>query len=367
VTGNPASKPVINLCRKRAKLLAATKLNREKGDVKLRAKKRKLERMAQSHTKRAKQSYGEDCIISESDVSPQCLQKKCTDWYQNRVDIARDKKTCIEKVTRLQGQSGVWHTERKCRITASNVKKIACRNIKLKVTPIVNDLLYSNFKGNTATFNGLMQEKASLKDYKAYREDENDGVSYLITSSGLVIDSDLPWLAATPDGVVKTSDGEEGLVEVKNVLHRKSITFIQATKNVKDFCLERGEGGKLQLRNHHAYYYQVQIQMHVTGSKWVDFVVRSLDPHQLHIERIPYNSSLCATIIPKLKHFYFKVLLPELAMPRHNKDPGIREPGIWVSIMQYIFEPTYKYGSRTFSVPVTWLERWPHGARKSCI
>lgn len=35
-------------------------------------------------------------------------------------------------------------------------------------------------------------------------------------------------------------------------------------------------------------------------------------------------------MLPKLKAFYFEALLPELAVPRDGKYPGIREPGLWV-------------------------------------
>ena len=39
---------------------------------------------------------------------------------------------------------------------------------------------------------------------------------------------------------------------------------------------------------------------------------------------------------PKLKAFYFKAILPELAFPRHGKSPGIREPGLWVCKITHI-------------------------------
>jgi hypothetical protein len=35
-------------------------------------------------------------------------------------------------------------------------------------------------------------------------------------------------------------------------------------------------------------------------------------------------------MLPKLKAFYHKALLPELAAPREGKCPGILEPGVWV-------------------------------------
>ena len=40
-------------------------------------------------------------------------------------------------------------------------------------------------------------------------------------------------------------------------------------------------------------------------------------------------------MLPKLTAFYHQVLLSELAAPRYNKVPGIREPGIWVGIIDF--------------------------------
>lgn len=38
-------------------------------------------------------------------------------------------------------------------------------------------------------------------------------------------------------------------------------------------------------------------------------------------------------MLPKLTAFYFSAVLPELASPRNNTISGIREPGIWVSLI----------------------------------
>ena len=40
-------------------------------------------------------------------------------------------------------------------------------------------------------------------------------------------------------------------------------------------------------------------------------------------------------MLPKLQTIYMQGLLPELACPRKGKSPGIREPGIWVSLKIY--------------------------------
>jgi len=53
------------------------------------------------------------------------------------------------------------------RISAFNVGKIAKRRDATKVKPLVKEMLYSKFEGNTCTRWGLLQEKGN--QYKIHR------------------------------------------------------------------------------------------------------------------------------------------------------------------------------------------------------
>ena len=81
----------------------------------------------------------------------------------------------------------------------------------------------------------------------------------------------------------------------------------------------------------HNYFYQCQGLLNICNRDWIDFIVRTLNPHQIFIQRIQRDQHLWENImLPKLQAFYFNALLPELASPRDGKCPGIREPGLWV-------------------------------------
>ncbi|KAJ8298823.1 hypothetical protein KUTeg_022883 [Tegillarca granosa] len=100
--------------------------------------------------------------------------------------------------------------------------------------------------------------------------------------------SDNKYLAASPDGKVVQSDGDVGLIEIKNLLHSKHINLTEASKDkvVKDFCLEYVEHkNTLQLKRTHS-------QLNVSKLPWLDFVVRTLNPYQLHVERIVRDENL---------------------------------------------------------------------------
>ena len=150
---------------------------------------------------------------------------------------------------------------------------------------------------------------------------------------GLVINKKCPFLAGSPGGKLTNMNGNSGLIEIKNVLYNKPVTLTQAAslKTVKNFCLEVDkQTKKLKLRRNHNYYFQCLGFLHITECERIDFVVRTENPYELHIERILPNVSLWNRILPKLKAFYHKVLSPEIILPRYGKTPGIREPRLWV-------------------------------------
>ncbi|KAJ8307597.1 hypothetical protein KUTeg_014851 [Tegillarca granosa] len=125
--------------------------------------------------------------------------------------------------------------------------------------------------------------------------------------------------------LLKNSEG------ITNLLHSKPINLTEASKHkvVKDFCLEYVEHKNiLQLKRTHSYF-QIQGQLNVLKLPWLDFVVSTLNPYQLHVERIVRDENLWNKMVPKLSAFYHKALLPELAAPRLNTLSGIRKPGIW--------------------------------------
>ena len=144
-----------------------------------------------------------------------------------------------------------------------------------------------------------------------------------VSSSGLVISEDSPWLAASPDGiVVDTMCTQQGLVELKNPSSVQDMTISEASKK-KGFCIKFEEGTGKCLDKNHNYYFQVQCQIYCTRRQWCDFVVRT--NKDLYVERIYPDCQWWKTQLLKVEKFYFKALLPELACPRHHIG-GIREP-----------------------------------------
>ena len=175
---------------------------------------------------------------------------------------------------------------------------------------MVESILYSNFKGNRYTIQGLAQERMTIKEYIALEEQQN--IATQVSPNGLFIHPSHNFLAATPDGIV-TENGSTGLIEIKNVLLNKNVDLKTAAKTQKSFCLEI-HSNKLRLKKNHNFHYQIQGQLAITNLQWCDLVVRCRDPYGIHVERITRDDTMWASdMLPKLDWFYHNALLPELA------------------------------------------------------
>ena len=122
------------------------------------------------------------------------------------------------------------------------------------------------------------------------------------------------YLGASPDGIVVDEAGHNiKLVEVKCPFSARDKTIKQACAESKSFCCDIVDG-KCQLKIDHDYYFQIMGQMAITGIHSCDFVVWTTK--DLFVQTIDFDSDLwISTCIPKLKHFYFFFMLPEILYP----------------------------------------------------
>ncbi len=127
---------------------------------------------------------------------------------------------------------------------------------------------------------GLELESAVVEEYCLLR-----GVNFY--PCGFLIHPDAPWLGSSPDGIVcdPTELQVFGLLEIK-------------CPNLKSYvdC------------PYHAYYWQVQGQMLISGLDWCDFVVYAQD--DMMIQHIYKDCRMFKTIRERADHFFFYFYLP---------------------------------------------------------
>ena len=274
----------------------------------------KLNHVQHDHT------YGLTCNDMEGkiyrDESPlpatpsYCVNEVCENQvkllYENQVKLNLVQATTLEANTRTQFCSELWHNERILRITASIMKEVCHRRPTTSCKSFIEKKLFPKPVDTISTCYGRRHEMMQF-----YQKDH--GICVEVRLCGLVIDSCMHWLAASPDRIVldsTLSEDNRGRLEVKCPLVCEKKTIVEASRSIPAFCLVE-QNGNIHLSKSHGYFYQVQTQMYVTNLKWCDFVVWSpvQDPF---VERISFGALFMKRAISKAEEFYFKHFLPSV-------------------------------------------------------
>ncbi|KAB0802471.1 hypothetical protein PPYR_04657 [Photinus pyralis] len=234
----------------------------------------------------------------------------------------KDDQDLIANETLGQFDNHLYINRRKHRLTASIFGQVVKR---LPTTPCHNlvkqILMPAVIKNSRAMEYGKNSE--SMVRERFSREN-----NIPVKESGLYIDLDRGYLAASPDGkcnddyYLQSSNstfigliGTDGLIEIKCLWkisqERQSLMF--AVKNKVVPCLELNSDGNISLKRNHNYYFQVQGQLNITNRKYCKFIVYSGDNNPLFIENIERDHEFrMSRMVPKLEKFYLDCVLPEI-------------------------------------------------------
>ncbi|XP_065069968.1 uncharacterized protein LOC135694980 [Rhopilema esculentum] len=215
---------------------------------------------------------------------------------QKLVRVSRNQAIDICIATQRQAKDPAWFDERCKRVTASHFRK----NIWPKA--IINSITRARAteKENLpAPLKwGIVYEDVAITRYiESKRLDGN----FQIKKCGFIINTAIPWLGCSPDGVVLRDNVPAGCIEVKCPFTKREMTLASASEE-KSFFLKPGSNG-LQLKKRHNYFYQCQGILNIINLPWIDFVVfTNLD---LHVERIYKDTELWQnTMLPEVTDFY---------------------------------------------------------------
>ena len=122
-----------------------------------------------------------------------------------------------------------------------------------------------------ATEWGYSHEKLARDLYKKTNGVEHQ--DFTAMENGFFINSEWPFIGASPDGIVECSCHGKGTFEIKCPYCHRGEDIVCATSNDKKFCLKKDVDGALFLDPDHAYYYQIQTQLLVCDVSYSDFCV----------------------------------------------------------------------------------------------
>lgn len=161
-------------------------------------------------------------------------------------------------------------------------------------TALVNSFLYPPTFHTRATAHGLHFEAEAIQNYEQIS-------GHTVSRCGIFIDSDLAFLAASPDGIVEGKI----VVEVK-------CPFSAKGKEINDRTvpyLKKCDGG-FTLKKNHIYYAQVMCQLSVTGLHTCHFIVYTIC--SIIIVEIERDEEFILTLRNKAQEFFNEQLAPAI-------------------------------------------------------
>lgn len=164
---------------------------------------------------------------------------KCVNFL-NKISLTTEARKQLQLATISQRESKKWHDERKLRITSSNFGRICKAQNSSSFKKIIESIQNPKKLKTPAVTHGIEFEK---KAKEAYLEK----MTVECESTGLVIHSNMQFLAASPDGLI----GDDGIIEIKCPFNAKN----EDPDKYKLAFLN--ESGSALLQNHN-YHYQIQ-------------------------------------------------------------------------------------------------------------
>ena len=235
--------------------------------------------------------------------------------FKSSLQVSPEKAREIECSTRQQRLSPLWFDVRRYRITASIFGHVLSRRIDTSPDSLVLRILQPKKFSTPATRYGIENEQAALERYITFQR-TNGHPDITVSPSGFHINSECPYLGASPDGSVYDPSNTQqpfGFLEIKCPYSSKALTPAEAC-SVPGFCCNfDASSGK---KENHLYYSQVQGQMAIGERPWCDFVIYT--NKGLSVQRIAYNEEFWKTkLLPKLTSFYDNCIGPEIVSPFH--------------------------------------------------
>ena len=231
------------------------------------------------------------------------------------ISITETQITEVEKLTRQQALDKKWFECRSGRITASKMYAVCHTDTYIPSHSLIKSISYPEsyeFK-STATTWGSDHENDALKLYKSVMSEHH--VNFTVKESGFWISLDHPFIGATPDALISCDCCGEGCVEIKcpyNIkekflLECNRIPFLQKNNDI------------FHLQHTHAYFYQIQTQLHVCNLSYCDFFVWIKKDY--HLERFSKEEKCWADCVRKGSIFFSLCILPELIGKFYSRPP----------------------------------------------
>jgi len=246
--------------------------------------------------------------------------------------VERSQEQCALELQAPQ-RSKAWLEARKYVVTASNFGAAVGNNKFCSPEQAVLDKLWSSFKGNEYTQFGTFHEPDARASFERLLDNElkatlqkiyGQECTWSLYETGLLKSYKQPWMAVSPDGILKLS-GANGplyiLVEYKcpaRLRDSDAHPYNKSPNWVPEYYMDQMQG-ILGLLNKFPELLGDTLSGTLSGTSIMPaafFVV--WQKHQVHVTLVPYSVEYyTGSLEPKLEEWFFKKFLP-LAILKHN-------------------------------------------------
>lgn len=163
-----------------------------------------------------------------------------------RITLSEEDRDTLERRTILQAESIEWRQERKLRVTAFSFARV-CKRGLIKCSLLVKGLVTEKSLDHVKS----IQHGHNIEHIARDQRETKRGVA--TKTCGLFVDKDLPFLGASPDGLVE----DDKIVEIKCPYSARDMSVNDGIKEKKITFWKIDKDSKVTLNKRH-WYYQVQ-------------------------------------------------------------------------------------------------------------
>ena len=167
---------------------------------------------------------------------------------------------------------------------------------------------------------GCSHEDDAKKAYNILMSKHHEDFS--VSKAGFFIDSEKPYVGASPDGIINCKCCGKGTLEVKCPYCYKD----GLPEDDVGFCMLKMDDS-WALKRDHQYYYQVQLQMYVCHVVYADFVVWTEGTADPIVERIAADYQFVSSKLTDVKYFFIYGILPEIVGKWYSRKPVTEDDG----------------------------------------
>ncbi|CAN8032891.1 unnamed protein product [Ixodes persulcatus] len=239
--------------------------------------------------------------VPETIVDMACLYGSLNEPAAREATFSVTECDQVELRTRAQASSDEWSRQRVGRLTASILGKVlsCCTGAEGIVSQVMG---YTNTPDVFSVKWGRENEVKARNRFIADEAPKHSG--FEVRKCGLFVDSERPYLGASPDGVVSCCCCTDAVLEIKCPASCANLTIDEAKVRLPYLDADA------RLKEGHLHYAQVQMQMALVNTTRAFFVVfTNVD---INVEEVKFNECFWNTAVSEAEEFYFSHIFTEI-------------------------------------------------------